>query len=270
MEYPSKFNVGYCPPISELGKSWLGLSSISNKKCLFLGKQVYNMPSTSLEKDLLEIPDLPMLLERLHHRLDDEKIQRQEFRSWVSEDVKGEFINGNVVMHSPTTEEHNEATGHLYCISSIYADLKQLGKVRVEKALVGMTRNDYEPDIAFWRKEVANHFQPNMNVYPIPDLVIEVLSPGVENIKRDTKIKFADYAAHLIPEYWIVDPRKKTVEQYLLSDTEARTYELHKKVAIQDQIESTVLIGFAIPVKAIFDAETNALTIQQFITNLSK
>jgi len=231
---------------------------------------MYNMPSTSLEKDLLEIPDLPMLLERLHHRLDDEKIQRQEFRSWVSEDVKGEFINGNVVMHSPTTEEHNEATGHLYCISSIYADLHKLGKVRVEKALVGLTRNDYEPDIAFWRKEVANHFQPNMNVYPVPDLIIEVLSPGTENIKRDTKIKFADYAAHLIPEYWIVDPRKKTVEQYLLSDTEARTYELHKKVAIQDQIESTVLIGFAIPVKAIFDAETNALTIQQFITNLSK
>lgn len=228
------------------------------------------MPSTSLEKDLLEIPDLPMLLERLHHRLDDEKIQRQEFRSWISEEVKGEFINGNVVMHSPTTEEHNEATGHLYCISSIYADLHKLGKVRVEKALVGLTRNDYEPDIAFWRMDVANRFQPTMNVYPIPDLVIEVLSPGKETIKRDTKIKFADYAAHLIPEYWIVDPRKKTVEQYLLSDTEARTYELHKKVALQDQIESTVLIGFAIPVKAIFDAETNALAIQQFITNLSK
>ena len=228
------------------------------------------MPSTALEKDLLEIPDLPMLLEKLHHHLDDEKIQRQEFRSWITEDMKAEFINGSVVMHSPASEDHNEATGHLYRISSIYADLKQLGKVRVEKALVGLTRNDYEPDIAFWRKEVANHFQPNMNVYPIPDLVIEVLSPGTENIKRDTKIKFADYAAHLIPEYWIVDPRKKTVEQYLLSDTEARTYELHKKVAIQDQIESTVLIGFAIPVKAIFDAETNALTIQQFITNLSK
>ena len=228
------------------------------------------MPSTALEKDLLEIPDLPMLLEKLHHRLDDEKIQRQEFRSWITKEMKAEFINGRVVMHSPVSEDHNEATGHLYRISSIYADLNQLGKVRVEKALIGMTRNDYEPDIAFWRKEVANHFQPNMNVYPIPDLVIEVLSPGGENIKRDTKIKFTDYAAHLIPEYWIVDPRKKTVEQYLLSDTEARTYELHKKVAIQDQIESIVLIGFAIPVKAIFDAETNALTIQQFISNLSK
>lgn len=228
------------------------------------------MPSSTLEQNLLEIPDLPMLLEKLHHRLDDEKIQRQEFRAWITEEMKAEFINGSVVMHSPASEDHNEATGHLYRITSMYADLNQLGKVRVEKALVGMTRNDYEPDIAFWRKEVANHFQPNMNVYPIPDLIIEVLSPGTENIKRDTKIKFADYAAHLIPEYWIVDPRKQTVEQYLLSDTEARTYELYKKVAVQDQIESVVLTGFVIPVKAIFDAEANAQTIQNFIHNQNK
>lgn len=228
------------------------------------------MPSSTLEQNLLEIPDLPMLLEKLHHRLDDEKIQRQEFRAWITEEMKAEFINGSIVMHSPASEDHNEATGHLYRITSMYADLNQLGKVRVEKALVGMTRNDYEPDIAFWRKEVANHFQPNMNVYPIPDLIIEVLSPGTENIKRDTKIKFADYAAHLIPEYWIVDPRKQTVEQYLLSDTEARTYELYKKVAVQDQIESVVLTGFVIPVKAIFDAEANAQTIQNFIHNQNK
>lgn len=228
------------------------------------------MPSTSLEKDLLEIPDLPMLLERLHHRLDDEKIQRQEFRSWISDEVKAEFINGSIVMHSPAAEDHNEATGHLYRVTSLYADLHQLGKVRVEKALVGLTRNDYEPDIAFWRMDVANRFQPNMNVYPIPDLVIEVLSPGKENINRYTKVKFADYAAHLIREYWIVDPKKKTVEQYLLSDTQVGIYELYKKVAIQDYIESIVLTGFLIPVKAIFDAETNALTIQQFISNLSK
>jgi Uma2 family endonuclease len=173
-------------------------------------------------------------------------------------------------MHSPAAEDHNEATGHLYRATSLYADLHQLGKVRVEKALVGLTRNDYEPDIAFWRMDVANRFQPTMNVYPIPDLVIEVLSPGKENINRDTKVKFADYAAHLIREYWIVDPKKKTVEQYLLSDTQVGIYELYKKVAIQDYIESIVLTGFLIPVKAIFDAETNALTIQQFITNLSK
>jgi len=226
------------------------------------------MPSTALEKDLLEIPDLPMLLEKLHHHLDDEKIQRQEFRSWVTEEMKAEFINGSVVMHSPASEDHNEATSNLHGVMSFYVNLHKKGKVRIEKALVGMTRNDYEPDIAFWRKEVAAHFQPNMNVYPIPDLVIEVLSPEAENIKWDIKIKFADYAAHLIPEYWIVDPRKKTVEQYILSDTEARTYELHKKVAIQDQIESIALAGFAIPVKAIFDAETNAQTIQNFINNL--
>ncbi|AEE47927.1 Uma2 family endonuclease [Haliscomenobacter hydrossis] len=228
------------------------------------------MPSTSLEKDLLEIPDLPMLLERLHHRLDDEKIQRQEFRSWVSDEVKAEFINGQVVMHSPAADDHNEATGHLYRAVSFYVDLHKLGKVRVEKALIGMTRNDYEPDIAFWRKEIANRFHPEMNVYPTPDLVIEVLLPGKENIKRDTVTKFADYASHGIPEYWIVDPKKKSVEQYLLSDTQTGTYELFKKVTINDYIESVLLPGFIISVKAIFDAEENALTIQKFLTNIKE
>ena len=225
------------------------------------------MPNTTLEDNLLDIPDLPILLERLQVRLVDEKIRREDFRQWVTDEVKAEFINGSIVMHSPAAEDHNEATGHLYRVTSFFADIYKLGKVRVEMALIGMTRNDYEPDIAFWRKETADRFQPSMNVYPIPDLVIEVLSPGSENINRDTRIKFADYAAHLIPEYWIVDPRKKTVEQYFLSDTQTGIYELYKKATLSDQIESRSLRGFSISVKAIFDAEENAQAIQQFLQN---
>jgi Uma2 family endonuclease len=223
------------------------------------------MPSTAFEENLLEIPDLPFLLERLHARLDDEKVQREKFRNWITAEQKAEFINGQVVMHSPAAEDHNEATGNLHSLMNFYCNFNGLGKVRIEKALVGMSRNDYEPDIAFWRAEVAKHFQPEMNVYPIPDLIVEVLSPGKENIKRDTETKFADYAAHGVREYWIVDPRKKTVAQYLLSTQQSREYELYKKVAIQDNIESIHLIGFSISVKAIFDAEENAQTIQGFL-----
>lgn len=31
----------------------------------------------------------------------------------------------------------------------VYIRLKKLGIIMVEKALIGLTRNDYEPDIAF-------------------------------------------------------------------------------------------------------------------------
>lgn len=41
---------------------------------------------------------------------------------------------------------------------------------------------------------------------PSPEFVLEVVSPGVENIERDYRHKRAEYAARKIPEYWIIDP----------------------------------------------------------------
>lgn len=225
------------------------------------------MFDTILKESLLEVPDLPALLEELHTALDDEQRQRIHFREWLSEDVKAEFIYGRIVMHSPVAEEHNEANGLLHRAASLHADIHNIGKVRIEKALVGMTRNDYEPDLAFWGKEKADKFSPKMNVYPIPDLIVEILSPGSENIKRDTKIKFDDYAAHQVQEYWIIDPDKKTIAQYLLDKESGRSYELNKKVGVGDFIESVVIQGFKIPVLAIFDARANAEVLAGMMAN---
>lgn len=41
---------------------------------------------------------------------------------------------------------------------------------------------------------------------PPPELVIEVVSPGRENIERDYRYKRSQYQARGINEYWIVDP----------------------------------------------------------------
>lgn len=221
--------------------------------------------TSSVEQQLLDLPELPILLERINVRLAGEKKSRVEFREWLTPDIKAEFINGEIVMHSPVAEDHNEIVMHLSGAANFYSTVKKIGKVRVEKALVGMKRNDYEPDVSFWRKEVADTFTPDMNVYPLPDLVVEVLSPGKENIRRDRETKFSDYAAHGIPEYWIIDPKKQTVEQYLLSGTAPNTYELYKKATLVDRIESTAMKGFNIPVRAIFEAEANSEAVQQIL-----
>jgi Uma2 family endonuclease len=214
---------------------------------------------------LLEMPALPKLLDTLRERLAAEQERRVAFREWLTEDSKAEFINGQVVMHTPASDDHNAATGQLYRIASLYADLKQLGKVRIEKAMIGLDRNDYEPNIAFWRKEIADQFDPGMSVYPVPDLIVEVLSPGKENIRRDTVTKFADYAAHRVAEYWIIDPKKQTVEQYLLAETENPAYELRKKATLEDQIESMVMTGLSIPVRAIFETEANTEAVLRLL-----
>ena len=49
----------------------------------------------------------------------------------------------------------------------------------------------------------------------IPNLVIEVLSPG--NAKRETKDKFNLYEHAKIPEYWLVDPEHEFIIKYVLN-----------------------------------------------------
>ena len=47
-----------------------------------------------------------------------------------------------------------------------------------------------------------------------PDLVLEVLSPGAENARRDRVVKLQLYGKYGAPEYWVVDPEQRAVEVY--------------------------------------------------------
>jgi Uma2 family endonuclease len=50
---------------------------------------------------------------------------------------------------------------------------------------------------------------------PPPLLVVEEVSPGIDNEKRDYQDKRKDYAARGILEYWIVDPAKQSVSRWV-------------------------------------------------------
>jgi Uma2 family endonuclease len=48
-----------------------------------------------------------------------------------------------------------------------------------------------------------------------PDMVIEILSPG--NSKKEMRIKKSLYEENQIQEYWIVDPERETIHQFVLN-----------------------------------------------------
>ena len=125
--------------------------------------------------------------------------------------------------------------------------------------LISLTRNDYEPDVCFFNKGKSKDFLPTQTHFPAPDIAVEVVSPSTE--KHDRETKFQDYAAHGIREYWIVDAEHETVEQYLLQNEE---YELLLK-AKDGSIESVVLPGFKIQIRAIFDEQTNLEELKRLI-----
>ena len=157
--------------------------------------------TAAIKSQLLEMPDLPLVIQYLQRTLDDEREKRAYFYEWVTEDIKAEFINGKIIEHSPVAGHHWESVGWLHTLMNTHVGQADSGRVASEKAMISLTRNDYEPDIVFWKKEKSDQFLPEQTHYPAPDLVVEVLSKGTAS--RDRVTKFNDYAAHGVSEYWM-------------------------------------------------------------------
>lgn len=210
---------------------------------------------TTAIQQILKRPDAPKHLATLQKALADEAERRQSFYNWIEEDVKAEFINGEIILHSPVKRRHLRVSEQLSRILSVYAQLKKRGTMMIEKAMIALTRNDYEPDIVFFKREKAALFQEDQMLFPAPDFVVEILSKGTA--RKDKGIKKEDYALHGVKEYWIIDPIKQTIEQYLLINSTDTEYFPPYIYRIDDDIESHVVEGFKIPVRAIFEEEAN-------------
>lgn len=212
--------------------------------------------SNRLISEILNEPDAYFLIQAAQAALDDEKKRRVAFYNNITEQEKAEFINGEIIVHSPVMKRHNAASLLLARLMSIYADIHQLGFVGIEKIMITLTRNDYEPDICFFKKEKSDTFTQKQTLFPAPDWVIEVLSEGTK--ERDRGVKFKDYQAHQIEEYWIIDPDHQTIEQYHYEEGQ---YELILK-STEGHIKSFVMEGFSIPIQAVFDEALNIETLK--------
>lgn len=81
------------------------------------------------------------------------KKKRQAVYNWLIEEVKAEFMEGEGVVHSPVKNRRIDGSGLLFSLLSIYVGRYHLGSVKAEKDLVRLTRNGFEPDICFFKKE---------------------------------------------------------------------------------------------------------------------
>lgn len=208
---------------------------------------------------LIHSPKLPFYLHQLEDLLHDEERKRQEFYDSISEQQKVEFINGEIVMQSPVKLEHEFVSGGLYTLLRTYVTTYELGYVGHEKMLIALTRNDYEPDVCYWNSQKSEKFMRTQMKFPAPDFIAEVLSPTTEN--NDRTVKFEDYAAHGVQEYWIIDPLTKVVEQYVLEGT---SYELRQKTD-SGILKSLAVPGFQIPAAAIFEQQEHLKVLQNIM-----
>ena len=212
-------------------------------------------------RTIMDSPMLPSIFKEIEFKLNEEALKRSQFLNEISENDKAEFINGEVIYHSPARLEHLSASRLLSQLIGIFISKYKLGYLGVEKMMISLTRNDYEPDICFFSNKKKKQFIKNQMRFTAPDLIVEILSKSTVKIDRGTK--FEDYAAHGVMEYWIVDPDTEIHEQYFLNNG---IYELNFKSGNGD-VTSRAIEGFEIPVRAIFDEEVNWKVAQSIFNN---
>lgn len=208
---------------------------------------------------IFKSPRLPDIAAAINKRLQTESAARQRFYDEMTDAEKVEFIDGEIIMHSPARNEHLLATSNLENLLNNFVRQHQLGEIRQEKCLCTFPRNDYEPDIVFFGNQKAAELNQKTLKFPVPDFVVEILSDSTES--RDRGVKFEDYEAHGVSEYWIIDADTQMVEQYVIDNG---TFRLLLKSG-SGEIASRTVSGFKIPIRAIFDPHENLAALKAMI-----
>ena len=130
------------------------------------------------------------------------------------EERREELINGEIVMMSPRPAyNHNRVASNIFWLFENYLRGKRCTPIANGTDLYLTEENQFVPDFMIVCE--PEKIQPD-GVHGTPDLVAEVLSPGTA--KRDRGYKKDMYEKCGVREYWIVSPKEKTVEVYLLED----------------------------------------------------
>ncbi|HSO76867.1 MAG TPA: Uma2 family endonuclease, partial [Blastocatellia bacterium] len=87
-------------------------------------------------------------------------------------------------------------------------------------------------------------------LHDAPELVVEVLSPGSVNERRDREAKLQLYSRRGVSEYWIVDWRLRSIDVYRRD--QAQLHYIVATLSENDQLESPLLPGFSCLVAQLF------------------
>lgn len=153
-----------------------------------------------------------------------------------------ELSEGELIMPPHPTLTHQKAVEELFVRLRTFVRERDLGVVHVAPLPVRLWPGKIrEPDIFFVAKEHADRV--GEQYFGVPDLVVEVTSPGTWRTDRWEKLR--EYAQAGVQEYWIVDPDAGVIEVYRWREG---VYEIVGRWGRGERARSLLLAGFEVAV----------------------
>ena len=160
-----------------------------------------------------------------------------------------EIIEGELFVSCSPGLTHQIVASNLIFLVRSYLKTNPIGTFVTTPGLILSNYSGVSPDLVFFSHEQRATIVTGERLTGPPRLVIEILSPGSANVRRDRIAKFNLYAKHGVPEYWIVDPKKYQLDRYALQGS---SFELLETLRIEDHLTSAELPGFSCEVREVF------------------
>ena len=165
--------------------------------------------------------------------------------------VRYEIIDGDLCMTPAPVTRHQKISKNLLFEIERFLRTNPLGEIFAAPVDMVFSREPPQvvvPDLVF---VAAEHLSliTEKNLQGIPDLLVEILSPTTAT--SDRQVKHALYERVGVPEYWVVDPERNSVQVFRLS---GGRYAEALEFGLGDRLETPLLPGLSIPLSEVFPA----------------
>lgn len=179
-------------------------------------------------------------------------------RYWTVEDLellpdndsRYEIVDGELYVAKQPHMHHQIVCGKVFKLLENWNDQTQIGIPIFEPGVIFTNDNAVVPDVVWISNErYATALQEDGKFHSSPELVVEVLSPGSENERRDREVKLKLYSRRGAEEYWLVNWQERRLEVYRHHEG---FLELEKTLNENDLLQSPLLPGFSCKVGQFF------------------
>jgi len=161
-----------------------------------------------------------------------------------------EIVDGELLVSTQPDGRHQFICALAWSFLHAWSETTGLGYAIPGLGVIFGENDDVAPDVAWVSRErYAEHIDDAGHLHAPPELVIEVLSPGPTNERRDRATKLKLYSRRGVDEYWIADWR---VRSLTIHRRVGDALELIATLTSTDQLTSPLLPGFATKVESFF------------------
>jgi Uma2 family endonuclease len=162
-----------------------------------------------------------------------------------------EVIEGELFVSRAPGLPHQIVSANIFGCFWNYLATNPIGRIIATPGLILSQYSGVIPDLVFYTHARGDEIIANDRLNAAPEIVIEILSYGSENVSRDRVAKRQLYEKHNVNEYWIVDSENRSVEIYRLAN---QALELSAMLRNDDEITSPALPGLTCRLSKIFEA----------------